>query len=100
MKQLHDGTMVSLDTPTRSTSRGRKLLTVKEISSREAEEAIELADKPLKDWETAMKASDNPITRGLEAVMDALDAPTRARIDSITLDKYADKKALRASKPV
>lgn len=38
MKQLYDGTLVPIDTPTKMTSEGRKLLTPTEISTRQQEE--------------------------------------------------------------
>ena len=51
----------------------------------------------LRDWEDKMDAIG--LSDDLENIMDALDAPTRARISPETLDKYNSKKALRLSKP-
>lgn len=100
MKTLHDGTSVPLDTPTKNTSEGRFLLTPAEVSAREAGELEYTKSRPLAIWQSVMQASDAAMPRALEDIIDALDAPTRARIAPATLDKYEDKVALRNSRPV
>ena len=71
--------------------------TAEEQTQRDAEEALWLAAKPLRDWQADMDAIN--LSKDLENIIDALDAPTRARIPAETLDKYNAKKALRLSKP-
>ena len=51
----------------------------------------------MRNWQKQMDAI--LLSDDLENIIDALDAPTRARILDETLDKYNAKKALRLSKP-
>jgi hypothetical protein len=57
------------------------------------------AEKPLRDWEQAMAETDAKLPRYAEDIIDALDKPTRDKLDKKTLDAYAEKKAKRAEKP-
>lgn len=75
-------------------------LTTAEQTQRGAEEAAYLAEKPMNDWRAQMQATDANIPRWAEDIMDALEAPTRARIALSTMDKYNNKKALRLMKPL
>jgi hypothetical protein len=80
-KKLHDGTEVSIDTPTRNTSKGRVLLTKKDISEREKEEKATQKEKDrhqalknrvkayeLKGWLTPFDVIDDAAKRGWDAV--------------------------------
>lgn len=49
------------------------------------------------NWDSAMLGA---MPDDLENIIDALDAPTKARIATETLDKYNTKKTLRGNKPV
>lgn len=68
-------------------------------AERDAEDALTAAEKPMKDWLAQMAATDKDIPRAIEDIIDALDAPTRARIAPETLTKYQAKKTLRSQKP-
>ena len=72
-------------------------LTEQEQMQRASEEEKWLAEKPMRDWQTQMDAID--LSKDFENIIDALDAPTRARIPAETLDKYKTKRSLRLSKP-
>jgi len=72
-------------------------LTSVEISSRQDEEAAELADKPMNDWEQSMKGSDQILPRWAEDIIDKIGTDGLA---PETVDKHAAKKALRATRPV
>jgi hypothetical protein len=50
----------------------------------------------LSRWEDRMNGA---LSNDLENIIDALDAPTRARIAQETKSKYDAKKVLRAQKP-
>ena len=72
-------------------------MTVQEQNQRDAEEAMELSKKPMRDWKSQM--DEILLSKDIENIIDALDTSTRARIAPETLDKYNAKKALRLSKP-
>ena len=55
--------------------------------------------KRQKKWRHKMRGSDDILSRMIEDVYDALDAPAQARVAQTTRDKVAMKKALRATKP-
>ncbi len=59
--------------------------------------AGEVAAKAMADWKVQIAASE--ISRDLENIIAAMDAPSRARIDTVTLDKYNAKITLRSKKP-
>ncbi len=98
MKKLHDGTEVSVDTPTKLIDGKRYLLSPQELVEREAEETAHAAEKPVRDWRDSVDAirfnSDD-----VENIIDAMNPSDRARLDKVTKDKYNDKKALRTQKP-
>jgi len=60
---------------------------------------VEDAAKPMREWQKQIAETDQTMPRYAEDIIDAMDAPSRARIVQVTLDKYNAKKALRASKP-
>lgn len=97
MKTLHDGTIVEDSVPTKNISGERYLLTPDENAQREVEEAHALKQKPLKEWEAKIAATQLP--RYVEDIIDALDAQTKAKIAKQTLDLYEEKKTVRAEKP-
>lgn len=68
-------------------------------AERDAEDARWEAKKDLRVWKAKIAATDSGMPRAIEDIIDALDAPTRARIAKITLDKYNAKKLLRSNKP-
>lgn len=97
-KQLADGTSVSIDTPTKSTSNGRVLLTQDEIDERNIEEAAELAKKPMRDWEKQMQSSDAGMSREMEDHI--TDHHNGLAGSSFSQAKYDEKILLRSQKPV
>lgn len=92
MKTLHDGTEVEDSVPTKNVSGARYLLTEQEIAERAAEESKALKEKPLKEWQSQIAATDSKIPRAIEDIIDALDAPTKAKIAKQTLDLYEREK--------
>lgn len=70
-----------------------------EIADRQDEEARFLEEAPLKKWEAKIAATDSKLPRVVEDIIDALDAPTKAKISRETLDLYEAKKTIRAQKP-
>lgn len=98
-KYLFDGTLVSMDTPTRNGPIGRVLLTSSEIFKLQNEEEKDRREKPLREWRRKIEASDNDIPRWAEDIIDALDETTKQKISKQTLDKYERKKTLRSEKP-
>ena len=59
----------------------------------------EVIKEPIEEWGEEMSATDRDLPRYIEDIIDALEAPVRARIATETIDKYKNKKALRAGKP-
>ena len=51
------------------------------------------------DWQAEIRATDALLPRWAEDIIDALDAPVRARIALDTLSKYNTKKDVRNRKP-
>lgn len=74
-------------------------LTAQEQAHRAAEEAQLLANKPMRDWQAEMGRFEKELPKHIENIIEAQDAPTRARIPIETLSVYNAKKAHR-SKPV
>ena len=68
-------------------------------AERDAEDAKTAAEKPLRDWQKKMNATDTDLPRAIEDILDALDPPTKAKIPKHTMDKYNNKKLLRNQKP-
>ena len=78
---------------------GEVRFTPEEEAARDAEEAQVAADKPMKDWLSAMAATDNDIPRALEDLYDAMSPATQAKVAKKTRDKIIAKKELRGTKP-
>ena len=74
-------------------------LSAEEQTQRTQEESAFFASRPLDVWKASMARTDAGLPRYAEDIIDALDAPARARIAPETLDKYNAKKALRLEKP-
>lgn len=68
-------------------------------AERDAEDAKWEAERPQREWEGKISASDALLPRWGEDIIDALDAPSRARIAAETLAKYNSKKEIRSRKP-
>lgn len=99
MKTLHDGTEVSLDTPTKLVNGKRYLLTQDEIDAREAEAAAVLKERPLHEWKQQMAKTDEKMPRYLEDVIDVLTSEQKQALVQETLTRYTEKKQLRSKKP-
>lgn len=50
-------------------------------------------------WEQDIAASDEVVSRVMEDLYDALDAPSKARVDEFTTAKILAKKSLREERP-
>lgn len=66
---------------------------------RAAEDAKWEEKKQMKQWQQEIAATDAHLPRALEDIIDALDAETKSRIASKTMDRFNAKKAIRARKP-
>ncbi len=73
--------------------------TDKQEAASDASEAASLAAKPMNDWLAAMGATDVDMPRYVEDIVSAMDSDSIAKIPAITLDKYNNKRNLRAQKP-
>lgn len=71
--------------------------TQEEEDAQDIRESAWLANKPQRDWQRLMDASD--LSSDLENIMDVMAPDDLARMKAETLDKYNAKKALRLSKP-
>ena len=117
-KKLYDGTEVSentptkeiifegekafclIDTPTRSTTEGRVLLTADQISAKEAQNAATESKRAMRDWKRDMEDFDKDgMNRDLENVISVLSPAQMDDLDSITKQKYLDKIKRRSEKP-
>ena len=74
-------------------------LTPFEQAEKDQKDADFRAGQPERDWLYEIAASDNKMPRGLEDVIEALDTPTRNRINSETIGRYNAKKEIRGRKP-
>lgn len=82
-----------------ATDKGNIPFTAEEEAQWDAKEAAYAAEKPLNDWEREMQALDLDMPRWAEDIVDAMDAPSQARIAEVTRDKIAAKKTLRVKRP-
>jgi len=81
MKKLHDGTEVPLDTPTKSTSNGRFILTAEELLEREEEEVQNLLEIQTKKAEFEEEQAIQKIMRNeAKAIYDKM---TKAEKDAL-----------------
>jgi len=71
-------------------------LTPAEVAAKNTADQAWNDGQSMRDWERDMAAN---LSDDLENIIDALDAPTRARISGDTIAKYNAKKTLRAQKP-
>lgn len=99
MKKLKDGTEVPVDTPTRNTSKGRVLLTNKEIKAQKLVDDEWAAGAEMRQWKDDIAVTDVGMPRYVEDIIDVLTEEQRAALPEETLEKYSHKKTLRASKP-
>jgi hypothetical protein len=74
-------------------------LTPQEIAERQAEEAVWLSTKPLKDWESVMAQTDVKIPRIIEDIIDTMNQTQKDKLSAKTLEAYNEKKQRRAEKP-
>lgn len=74
-------------------------MSAEEIAQRQAEEQAWSDGELDREWEAKIKATDAKIPRYVEDIIDALDAPTKAKIAQKTLDLYEEKKLIRSEKP-
>lgn len=82
-----------------NTQDGPVQFTQEEEDARDAEEAAELAARPMNIWLHDIAKSDAQMTRIEEDIIEALDAATQQRLNQEVMDKYNNKKAVRARKP-
>lgn len=75
-------------------------MSAEEIAQRQAEEQAWSDGEQDREWEDKIKATDAKIPRYVEDIIDALDAPTKAKINKLTIDLYEEKKTIRAQKPI
>lgn len=78
---------------------GKPPLTDAEKDAIVAERNAAEAAKPLRDWKLQMRDSDADMPRWAEDIIDAMDAPAKARIAAETMAKHAAKKTLRGKRP-
>lgn len=81
-------------------------MTAEEIAARQAEEAVYLAEKPFKDWQSRMAETDAKIPRyvedlidGVQSALAAAGVSLAAHIPDTLLNAYAEKKSIRNQKP-
>lgn len=68
-------------------------------AERDAEDARDAREKPMRDWKREMSDSDRYMTRAVEDLIDALSASVKSKIAKETMDKYNEKQQIRARKP-
>lgn len=74
-------------------------MTPQEIAERQAEEAAWLKEQPLKQWQARIAVTDAKLPRAIEDIIDAMDAPMRAKLAKETFSAYQEKKTVRLQKP-
>tara|TARA_R100001244_G_scaffold115853_1_gene85963 strand:- start:82 stop:336 length:255 start_codon:yes stop_codon:yes gene_type:complete len=72
------------------------MFTAEEEAFRDAEEAQELANRPMEKWKEAIQATDSSMPRYAEDILDGMD---KSGVAQILLDRLQSKKELRATKP-
>lgn len=81
---------------------GRLQFTPEEEAERDAEESAFDAMKPMNDWLSKMRASDEKISRQTEDVIDWILESMKLSVDDLAepiKNAYLDKKIKRAEKP-
>lgn len=81
-------------------------MTEAEIAARQAEEAAWLAEKPMKEWQARMAATDSKVPRYIEDLIDGVQSALQssgvalsAHIPDALLTAYVEKKTIRNQKP-
>jgi hypothetical protein len=81
-------------------------MTAQEIAERQAEEAAWLAEKPEKEWQARMAATDAKIPRYVEDLIDGVQSALQAsgvtlsnHVPDALMTAYAEKKTIRSQKP-
>ena len=72
-------------------------LSNKEIANREKENQAHIKNLPFEKWKLEISAAH--MDRTTEDIIDALDAPVRARLAPETKDRYDIKKEIRTRRP-
>ena len=93
MKPLHDGTFVPIETPTKSTSEGRILLTEDEIAEQVAKSEAWEAGRV--NRELAQKLANHSLNDDLEEILGLFSNADRAKLSAGLQDRYNSKKDLR-----
>ena len=86
------------ETPHRIVNGRRVDLTAEEIAAEEADQVVRQREATLRNWQSAMAATDASVPRIVEDILDAQPA-LLAALPQPTRDRVAAKKTLRAARP-